>query len=146
MDNDAQQDTGSNPGFAKFLEPYMANSSIERSTGMIGLYVSRFYSSELDASDIDNLAEIVEIENTAGRRDARNIAGNANPYNTDGIFAAAQGKEKDVSATEVITLSPPTGLNAKESRTLQLILVILISVTLGAVAIVIIKKKVLVKD
>ncbi|MBR1539675.1 MAG: hypothetical protein IJ629_00550 [Clostridia bacterium] len=150
IDNGASGDTGTNPGFVKFLEPYMANSNVERSTGSIGLYVSRFYSSELDASDIDNLAEIIKIENTAGRRDARNVAGNANPYELEGgepvgIYAAAQGKEKDASATEVITLSPPTGLNADESRTMQLILVVLISVTLVAVAIVIIKKKVLIK-
>lgn len=144
-------ETDSNPGFIKFLEPYIANSNVDRATGTIGLMVSRFYSSELEAADIDNLAEIIKIENTAGRRDSRNIAGNANPYELEngepvGIYAAAQGKEKDASATEVITLSPPTGLNADESRTMQLILVVLISVTLVAVSIVIIKKKVLIKN
>ena len=151
IDNGVAGDTGTNPGFVKFLEPYMANNNAERATGTIGLFVSRFYSSELDASDIDNLAEIVKLENTAGRRDARNVAGNANPYELDGgepigIYAVAnQGREKDASATEVITLSPPTGLSPAESRTMQLILVILISVTLVAIAIVIIKKKVLIK-
>lgn len=145
MDNGESQDTGSNPGFVKFLEPYMANNNVNRSTGAIALNISRFYSSELDVADIDNLAEIIKFENTAGRRDSRNIAGNANPYNVDGIYAAAQGKEKDASATEVITLSPPTGLSAEESRLTQLILVVLISVTLVAIAIVVIKKKVLIK-
>lgn len=151
IDNGKSNDNGSNPGFIKFLEPYMANNNKERSTGTIILNVSRFFSSELDANDIDNLAEIIKVENTAGRRDYRNIAGNANPYELDdsgnplGIYAVAQGKEKDASATEVITLSPPTGLDATESRTTQLIIVVLISVTLVAVAIVIIKKKVLVK-
>ena len=150
IDNGASAENGTNPGFVKFLEPYMANNNYDRATGTISLTVSRFYSSELDASDIDNLAEIIKVENTAGRRDARNIAGNANPYELDGgepigIYAVAQGKEKDASATEVITLSPPTGLNAEESRTIQLLVVILVSVTLVAVAIVIIKKKVLIK-
>ena len=150
IDSGVSQDTGSNPGFVKFLEPYMANNKFDRATATITLTVGRFYSSELDASDIDNLAEIIKVENTAGRRDARNIAGNANPYELEdgepvGIYAVAQGKEKDASATEVITLSPPTGLNADESRTLQLLIVILISVILVAVAIVIIKKKVLIK-
>ena len=120
-------------------------SNIYCKIGAIALNISRFYSSELDVADIDNLAEIIKFENTAGRRDSRNIAGNANPYNVDGIYAAAQGKEKDASATEVITLSPPTGLSAEESRLTQLILVVLISVTLVAIAIVVIKKKVLIK-
>ena len=126
----------------------MANKNVNRSTGSMTLLVSRFYSSELDAADIDNLVEIIKFENTAGRRDSRNISGNANPYDVDGIYAAANkngGKEKDASATEVITLSPPTGLNANESRMMQLILVILVSITLVAISIVIIKKKVLVK-
>ena len=144
----------SNSGFVKFLDPYMADSNVNRSTGTISLTVTRFYSSETDASDIDNLAELIKVENTAGRRDARNIPGNVNPYKLDettgepvGVYAAAtQGKEKDASATEVITLSPPTGLSPTESRTLQLVLVITISITIIAVSIVIIKKKVLNKN
>jgi len=151
IDNGVNGDNGTNPSFIKFLEPYMANTNVDRSTGTIGLFVSRFYSSELDASDIDNLAEIIKVENTAGRRDSRNIAGNANPYELSGgepigVYAVAnQGREKDASATEVITLSPPTGLSPAESRVLQLILVTTISIVIVAVAIVIIKKKVLIK-
>ncbi len=151
MENGESQDTGSNPSFIKFLEPYRLSKNTNRSTGSMTLTVSRFYSSESDANDIDNLAEIVKFENTAGRRDARNIAGNANPYQLDGdepigIYAVANnGKEKDASATEVITLSPPTGLSPVESRTTQLIIVVLIAVIMVAVAIVIIKKKVLVR-
>ncbi len=150
--NDGENTETGNPGFIKYLEPYMANSSVDRATGSIALTVSRFYSSETDANDIDNLAEILQFENTAGRRDARNIAGNTNPYELDdggepvGIYSAATaGKEKDASATEVITLSPPTGLSPEESRTMQLIIVILVSITIIAVSIVIIKKKVLVQ-
>lgn len=150
MDNSADTNNGTNPSFVKYLEPYMANNNAERSTGTIGLLVNKSYSSELDAADIDNLAEIIQLENTAGRRDSRNIAGNANPYKLvngepAGIYAAAQGREKDASATEVVTLTPPNGLNADESRTIQLVLVSLISVSIVAVSIVIIKKKVLIK-
>ncbi len=149
IDNYEETDTATNPGFVKFLEPYMTNSNYNNSTATMRLETSRFYSSELDTSDIDNIAEIIKVENTAGRRDARTIAGNLNPFamkNDEpiGVFASAK-KEPDSSATEVITLTPPTGLEAAESRTTQLILVVLISVTLVAVAIIIIKKKVLIK-
>lgn len=150
-DGSKDKDNGTNPEFIKYLEPYMANNDVEKSTGSISLNVSRTYSSETDAEDIDNLAEIIKVENTAGRRDSRNIAGNANPYTLDGeepigIYSVANsGKEKDASATELITLSPPTGLSPEESRLVQLAIVVLISVTIVAVAIVVIKKKVLIK-
>lgn len=146
----SDREDGTNPGFIKYLEPYMADSNTERSTATISLNVGRFYTSELDANDIDNIAEIIKVENTAGRRDARNIAGNVSTYKLgdDGepisIYTiATAGKEKDASATEVITLSPPTGLSPEESRMVQLAIVILISVTVVAVAIIVIKKKVL---
>ena len=152
MSDGSDKESGTNPGFIKYLEPFMANRDVEKATGTISLNVSRFYSSESDAEDIDNLAEILKVENTAGRRDARNIAGNANPFKSDdegepiGIYAVANlGREKDASATELITLSPPTGLSPEESRLVQLAIVVLISVTIVAVAIVVIKKKVLIK-
>ena len=128
----------------------MADKNYDAAVATIYLDVSRFYSSESDTSDIDNIAEIIKFENTAGRRDVRTVAGNSNPYelgsNGDpiGVYSVA-GKEVDTSATEVITLSPPTGLDAKESRTIQLVAVTLVAVTLIAVGIVLIKKKVLIR-
>ena len=143
-------DNGTNPSLVRFLEPYMADKNYDAAVATIYLDVSRFYSSESDTSDIDNIAEIIKFENTAGRRDVRTVAGNSNPYelgsNGDpiGVYSVA-GKEVDTSATEVITLSPPTGLDAKESRTIQLVAVTLVAVTLIAVGIVLIKKKVLIR-
>ena len=90
------------------------------------------------------------MENTVGRRTATTIAGNANPFQLDetltpvGLYNGP-GKQDDASATERITLSPPTGLDSKESRTTQLIIVILIATTIVGAGIVIIKKKVLPK-
>lgn len=150
VNNGENTDNGTNPSLVRFLEPYMANRNYNNAVANIFLDVSRFYSSEADSSELDNIAEIIKLENTVGRRDVRVISGNANPYelnesgNPIGVYAVA-GKELDSSATEVITLSPPTGLNAKESRTAQLLIAILISVILIAVGIVFIKKKVLIR-
>lgn len=151
INNNVDQDTGSNPDFMKYLEPYMANNDTDKSVGTISLTVSRTYTSEFDPADIDNLVEILQFENTAGRRDSRNISGNANPYKLDnngepvGIYAVTQGKEKDASATEVITLSAPTGLDANESMFMQFAIVVIISMSIIAVSIILIKKKVLIK-
>lgn len=147
---------GANPNLVKFTTPYSATNSLDESTAVISLEVSRFFSSESDASDIDNLAEIIKVENTVGRRDIRTIAGNANPFELEegddipddektpvGVYKVA-GEEPDTSATEVITLSPPTG-SSNGIFILQLILTILVGTTIVAIGIVFIKKKVLIK-
>ena len=152
LNNDSSEDAdGSNPGLVKFLEPYAKTNSLEESSANITLYISRYFASEDDANDIDNLAEIIKAENTVGRRDIKSIAGNVNPFELDetgnpvGEYIAAMS-EPDSSATELITLSPPTGINSTENRTLQFMLVVLISTIILAIGIVIIKKKVLDKE
>jgi len=154
IDNNADETNATNPSLVKFLEPYMANRNDKAATATISLEVSRYYSSELDSNDIDNIAEIIKAENTVGRRDIRAIAGNANPFEIEnpadpddepiGVYQVA-AKEPDTSATEVITLSPPTGLDAHEVRIAKLVLVTLFATIIIAVGIVLIKKKVLMK-
>ena len=120
----------------------------KKAVATIALQTSRYYSSESDGSDVDNIAEIIKYENTVGRRDYRSVAGNTNTFALDeegepiGEYAEA-GKEPDTDATERITLSPPTGLNAKLNRTIQLIAVVIVAGVILAVGIVLIKKKVL---
>ena len=150
MDNEENIESGTNPGLVKDLLPYSANKNYNEAMAQINLEISRYYSSESDGSNIDNIAEIIKAENTVGRRDIRAVAGNANPFALDengepiGEYLEA-AKEPDVSATEVITLSPPTGLDNNTSRTIQIVLVTLVAVVILAVGIILIKKKVLLK-
>ena len=52
-------------------------------------------------------------------------------------------KERDSSATELVTFTPPTGIRAESTLTLQILAVVLIALVIVSVGIVIIKKKVL---
>lgn len=152
LNNDSSDDMdGGNPGLVKFLSPYAATKDLEQSSAKVTLYISRYFASEDDTSDIDNLAEIIKTENTVGRRDVKAVAGNVNPFALDetatpmGVYAASKF-ERDSSATELITLSPPTGIDSTENRTAQLVFVILIAAVILAVGIFVIKKKVLDKE
>ena len=86
------------------------------------------------------MAEIVKLDNTAGRRDVTTIAGNANTK--EGEFATSL-KERDASATELITFSPPTGMNAKTILAIQIALVTILGLGIVSAGIIVIKKKVL---
>ena len=101
------------------------------------------------------MAEIVKIENSVGRRDMFVVTGNANPVGgimstledgtenfTADIFAEAH-KERDSSATEVVTFAPPTGIRAEATLTTQILLISLVSLVILAVGVVILKKTVL---
>ena len=152
LNNDSSEDIdGANPGLVKYLSPYAVTNNLEQSSASIKLYISRYFASEDDTNDIDNLAEIIKTENTVGRRDAKAVAGNLNPFALDesaqpiGVYAAAR-QERDSSATELITLSPPTGMDSESNRTSQIVLVVLISTMILAVGIILIKKKVLDKE
>ena len=84
LSNDNSEDAeGSNPGLVKYLQPLAKTNSLEESTAKATIFVSRYFASESDANDIDNLAEIIKIENTVGRRSVRSIAGNVNPFALD---------------------------------------------------------------
>ncbi len=148
VDNNADVDTATNPDMIRELLPYSSNKNYDEAVAKINLEVSRYYSSELDNSDIENIAEIIKLENTVGRRDVRSIVGNANPYALNevkmpiGEFAEA-AKEPDTDATELITLSPPTGLDSKIIRETQMVIVCTVAVGILLIGIILIKKKVL---
>ena len=148
VDNNADVDTATNPDMIRELLPYNSNKNYDESVAKINLEVSRYYSSELDNSDIENIVEIIKTENTVGRRDVRSIVGNANPYALNevkmpiGEFAEA-AKEPDTDATELITLSPPTGLDSKIIRETQMVIVCTVAVGILLIGIILIKKKVL---
>ncbi len=155
---------GTNPGFVKKLYPFSSTvidpklsdeekakkeaEAYEKSIATIAVQSSRYYSSESDGSDVDNIAEIVKYENSVGRRDYRSVTGNADTFAQDeegepiGEYAEA-GKEPDTDATERITLSPPNGLESGVRRTIQLVSVALVATVILAIGIVIIRKKVL---
>ncbi len=152
LSNDNSEDVdGSNPGLVKYLAPYAKTNNLAESSAQVTLFISRYFASESDANDIDNIAEIIKVENTVGRRDVKSIAGNVNPFALDetgtplGEYLVAKA-EPDSSATELITLSPPTGIDSTENRTAQLVFVILIAAVILAVGIFVIKKKVLDKE
>ena len=148
VDNNADVDTATNPDMIRELLPYSSNKNYDEAVAKINLEVSRYYSSELDNSDIENIAEIIKLENTVGRRDVRSIVGNANPYALNaegepiGEYAEA-AKEPDTDATELITLSPPTGLDSKIIRETQMVIVCTVAVGILLIGIILIKKKVL---
>ena len=123
--------------------PYMAEIKIS---------ASAFISPESDEARLDynNLAEILAYTNTVGRRDVMTVVGNAEP--AEGEFIAAYGKdytgcnvlgERDSAATEIITLSPPTGLSIGDSILAQIVIGLLISGAILVSGIVVIKKKVI---
>lgn len=127
-----------NSGFEAKLLPYENNQDAYKS--QIALMVSKTVSAQDKDLTYDNLAEIVKIQNTVGRRDMLAVPGNANP--TLGEFTASI-EERDASATELVTFTPPTGIEAEVPMTTQILIVTLVALVIVAVGIVIIKKKVL---
>ena len=108
------------------------------------LLTTRTIASESEADDMsfDNLSEVLRFENEVGRRDILAIPGNADP--SVGPFETSLA-ERDQSATEVVTLTPPTGADYARLITFQVLIVVLIGLVIVAVGIVVIKKKVLSK-
>ncbi len=137
-----------NPDFIIKLVPFSAsnqNSELDTSCEtLMNLTMTRSIDSEIDEDDLtyDNIAEIVKFENTVGKRDIETIAGNADPKL--GEFTVSLD-ERDASATELITFTPPTGLNTKTALTIQMLIVSVVALVILAVGIVIIKKTVLKK-
>ena len=151
-----------NAGFQASLKPY---DSLEgdkdklpeenESMAQIELTVSKVISAQEDTNNLefDNLAEIVKYENSAGRRDVVTIPGNASPKGSvevvgakkvvnEGEFAGAL-LERDTSATEVITFTPPTGQEVQIVLATEVLIMALISLTLIVIGIVIIKNRVI---
>ena len=142
VDNREDTETLSNKGFETKLLPYDADST--KYSSKIALKVSRTIAAESDANSLafDNLAEIVKYEVTTGRRDMTSIPGNANPLNGEFVSAI---DERDSSATEIVTLTPPTGINSKAELTLQILVISIVALGIVAIGIIVIKKKVLTK-
>ena len=107
------------------------------------LTVTKTVSAQDDADNLayDNLTEIVKFENSVGRRDETTVVGNANPKDED-IFNTSI-KERDASATELITFTPPTGINAQSQLKIQVLIITVGALALVVLGIVVIKKKVL---
>ena len=142
-----------NPGFIVKLVPFSASKQNEdldealrvaNCETMMNLSMTRSIDSEIDEDDLtyDNIAEIVKFENTVGKRDIETIAGNADPK--QGEFAISL-VERDASATELITFTPPTGLNTNTALTIQMLIVSVVALVILAVGIIVIKKTVLKK-
>ena len=132
------EDATINGGLYKFLTPLRSLTNVpEEKLYVIGLQASRVLASELDAENVsfDNLAEIVKVTNTAGRKTYIQFVntstgtvvtpGPSGPTgylgNTPDIlqnpddFTVGE-KEIDTNYTETVTFSPPTGLPQKEQN------------------------------
>lgn len=134
-----------NTGFMKKLVPFAAFNEDENSyETQMKLVTSRVAGADTSSEDMtfDNIAEIVKFESSVGKRDIEAVPGNTNP--SEGEFKASL-EERDTSATELITLTPPTGANLNKVLGIQLILVISAGLAIIAIGIIVIKKKVLTK-
>ena len=127
-----------NAEFEKGLVPYQADPN--KYTSQLALTVTKTVSAQDKDLSYDNIAEIVKLENNVGRRDMLAIPGNANPKL--GEFAQSL-YERDSSATELVTFTPPTGQKTEVAMTAQILVVTIIALAVLVVGIVIIKKKVL---
>lgn len=146
VDSRADSSTLTNKGFEVKLLPYDADESEGKDnySSKITLKTSRTIAAETDADSLafDNLAEIVKYDIATGRRDMTAVPGNANPK--EGEFKVSID-ERDTSATELVTLTPPTGIETGIELTLQVLAVSVVGLAIIAIGIVVIKKKVLTK-
>lgn len=144
IDNYEQVDSLNNSGFEQTLYPFAIAEENEAYNykSEIALTVTKTVSAEDDADNLayDNIAEIIKYENFVGRRDEATIPGNANPEVEQ--FEETL-KERDESATELVTFTPPTGLRVETGMTLQILFISGIALVILAVGVVIIKKTVL---
>lgn len=111
------------------------------------MVMTRSIDSQIDDDDLsyDNIAELVKLENTVGKRDIRTVAGNVDPKGGllgEGEFAASLD-ERDASATELITFTPPTGLDTRTSLTTEMLIVGLAALAILGTGVVLIKKYVI---
>ncbi len=144
--SDPTTDTLNNRDFTVRTVPYSATLSTDVAnkiyTRELNMIMTRSIDAQIndDNAAFDNVAEIVKLDNTFGRRDITTIAGNINPKN--GEYAESL-LERDGSATELITFSPPAGMTERTIFTMQIVIGSLIGLVVLAGGIVVIKKKVL---
>ena len=141
------EDPEVNKDFYKYLpripkDKYTAKTEETEDLYLITLEASRILTSEMDLEGvvIDNLAEIIKVANTAGRKvyvredeieEDEKVTGNignttkppieVNDPNRDDelpkTLVEVSEPETDTDFTEYITFSPPTGLNPIEAET-----------------------------
>ena len=134
--------TKSNADFEKNLVPYTFDSN--NYSSQIVLTLTKTVSAQDDADNLsyDNITEIVKFENSVGRRDEAALVGNANPI--IGEFKAAL-QERDSSATELVTFTPPTGNDVVDTILPQVLATVIAGLAILTTGVVIIKKRVLTK-
>lgn len=146
---DSTESTLNNKDFIVDLQPFEANQGDYMAS--MNLTITRYVGSDSDDLQIDNVAEIIKYNNKVGRRDELTIAGNQVPalalekhvdLTTPPTVSSGMQYERDTSATEVITLSPPFGSELSTWK-LQVIGSIAAGLAVVAGGIVLIKKKVL---
>ena len=152
LSTDSQDESAggnTNAEFERKLIPYGADQTQDKEgySSQIVLTVTRTVSAGLESSadnlTYDNLTEIVKFENTVGRRDVAVTAGNANPR--FGEFTEAL-RERDSSATELVTFTPPTGIEVETQMTTQVLIITIVAIGIVTLGIVVIKKKVLINN
>ena len=141
-----------NPGFIVELVPFTASKENSESNTTscltsMNMVMTRSIDSQINDDDLsyDNIAELIKLENTVGKRDIKTIAGNVDPKGGilgEGEFSASLD-EKDASATELITFTPPTGLGLQTSLLIEILLVSIVALGILGTGIVLIKKHVL---
>lgn len=141
-----------NPGFIVELVPYSASKENNDATNTscltaMNMVMTRSIDSQIDEEDLsyDNIAELVKLENTVGKRDIKTISGNADPKGGalgEGEFASSLD-ERDASATELITFTPPTGLGVNTSLRIEILIVSLAALAILGTGIVLLKKYVI---
>ncbi len=138
--------TNTNSGFESKLVPYISDQTTDKSAyrSQIILTVTRTVSAGVqDSADnltYDNLTEIVKFENSVGRRDVVTTAGNANPKFGEFITSL---EERDTSATELVTFTPPTGIEVEAQMTTQVLIIVIGAIGVVVLGIIVLKKKVL---
>lgn len=146
---DSTESTLNNKGFIVELLPFAADETKYKAA--MNLTVTKYVGSDSDDLQIDNVAEIIKYNNKVGRRDELSIAGDQNPatafVKTPGLWqeetvSAGMPYQRDTSASEMITLSPPFGSELAMWK-LQVIGTIAVSLVVVAGGIVVIKKKIL---
>ena len=152
VDNADTSSAVNNGGFVVKLVPNVANAD----TGIaylsaMNLTVTKFVGADSDDLQIDNIAEIIKYENAVGRRDELTVPGNQNPAEAletrtdigrNPTVSSGMVYERDTSATEVITLSPPTGSSLMVWK-MQVALASTVGLIILCGGIILIKKKVL---
>ena len=149
-----------NPSLIKELVPKVArnNSYINPDgtnseyIGSITLTTNAYISPNIDTGELsyDNFAEIIQFTSQVGRRDEDAVTGNVNPSGTNAPAGEdpivwETSKERDSDFTEIVTLTPPTGLSRlqmielKVNNTAKIVLVVLVITLVSTLGIIVVR-------